>query len=374
MRIVHVYKDIFPVLGGMENHIRLLCRELARDADFDVRILVTNTTRLSDVVSLDGVQVTRTGRLATVASTPISPRLPMELRRLRPDIVHLHFPYPLGEVAALVATPSVPTVITYQSDVVKQRAILRLYAPLLRTVLKRATRILVTSDAYLQSSPWLQPVRDRCLIVPLGIDLGPFLNLQRKGDGRSILFVGRFRYYKGLQFLVEAMPHIPGATLTLVGSGPMEGALLNRAIELGVTDRIRFVSGVSDADLPGYYERADVFVLPASERSEAFGLVLVEACAAALPCISTELGTGTSYVNRDGVTGMVVEPRNPMALAEACNSLLANPDVRRVLGAQARARAQSLFDIRRVAAQVGAIYRDIAKDSARNGHEPPSLT
>jgi glycosyltransferase involved in cell wall biosynthesis len=361
MRVVHVYKDIYPVLGGMENHIRLLCRELSRDPELDIRILVTNTSRRSDITRLDGVRVTRTARIATVASTPLSPRLPLELLRLRPDIVHLHFPYPVGEIAALVAVPTVPTVITYQSDVVKQRALLRLYGPVLRRVLRRATRILVTSEAYLRTSPWLQPVRDRCQIVPLGIDLSPFRSLERKGDGKTILFVGRFRYYKGLHYLIEAMTRLPEAKLVLVGTGPMETELRSLANALDISNRVLFVSNVNDEELPGYYEHADIFVLPASERSEAFGLVLVEACAAALPCVSTELGTGTSYVNSNGETGLVVEPRNSRALADACSTLLADANLRRTLGTQARLRAETLFDIRRVADQVGAVYREIAR-------------
>ena len=193
MRVVHVYKDIYPVLGGMENHIRLLCRELARFPDLDVRILVTNTSSRTEIGILDGVQVVRTGRLANVASTPISPRLALELRRLKPDLIHLHFPYPPGEVAAMLCAPRVPTVITYQSDIIRQRTLLIFYAPLLRRVLARARRIVATSHAYLDSSPWLQPVKNHCTVIPLGIDLAPFLPLTPKGNGRTLLFVGRFR-------------------------------------------------------------------------------------------------------------------------------------------------------------------------------------
>jgi glycosyltransferase involved in cell wall biosynthesis len=365
VRVVHVYKDIYPVLGGMENHIRVLTRELACYEDIDVRILVTSTSRRSSTTTLDGVKVTKAGRLATVASTPLSVRLPFELRRLRPDIVHLHFPYPVGEVAALLAAPNVPTVITYQSDVVRQRTLLKLYGPTLKRVLSRASRILVTSQPYLDSSPWLQPVRDRCIIVPLGIDLKPFLPITPRGDGRTILFVGRFRYYKGLRYLVDALPSIPGARLRLVGSGPMEAELRAQVSSLGLQDRVEFIPGVGDAELPSYYAQADIFVLPACERSEAFGLVLVEACASGLPCISTELGTGTSYVNEDGVSGLVVPPGDPKALAAACNALLADGEARRAYGTNARQRATELFDIRRVARQVADVYRDVLAEAKR---------
>ena len=359
MRVVHVYKDIYPVVGGIENHVRLLCRELSRLPDLDIRILVTAPERESEITRLDGVQIVRAGRIATVASTPLSIRLGLELRRLRPDIIHLHFPYPVGELAAMAACPGVPTVISYHSDVVRQRALLRVYGPLLRRVLRRSARILVTSQQYLDSSPWLAPVRDRCEVQPLGIDLAPFRQLSPVGDGRTILFVGRFRYYKGLNYLLDALARLQDARLVLVGSGPEGAALHAQAQALGIDGRITWAEHVSDEQLPGYYAAADLFVLPASERSEAFGLVLVEALASGLPCISTELGTGTSYVNLHGITGLSVPPRDAEALAGACRALLADPERRRAYGAAGKKRAAELFDIGQVARRIAAIYRDV---------------
>ncbi|HVA91637.1 MAG TPA: glycosyltransferase [Chloroflexota bacterium] len=365
LRVAHVYKDIFPVVGGIENHIRLLCRELARQPDIQPHILVTSLDRRSQAGRLDGVPITRAGRLASAASTPLSPRLAIELRRIRPDIVHLHFPYPVGEVAALLAVPRVPTIITYHSDIIRQRSLLMLYGPLLRIVLKRAHAIIATSDAYLASSKWLTPNRDRCRIIPLGIDLAPFLPLQPRGDGHTILFVGRFRYYKGLHYLLDALSHIPNARLLLVGSGGQEDELRAQTERLGLGQRVEFLTQVQDTDLPALYARADLFALPACERSEAFGLVLVEAAASGLPLLSTELGTGTSYVNLNRQTGLVVPPRDSAALAGACNKLLADPTLRAAYGAAARTRARQHFSIDRVANQVADLYREVAASRNR---------
>ncbi|MDB5077707.1 MAG: glycosyl transferase group 1, partial [Chloroflexi bacterium] len=154
--------------------------------------------------------------------------------------------------------------------------------------------------------------------------------------------------------------------LRLVGSGPMEADLRAQVSALGLQDRVEFISGVTDADLPSNYAAADIFVLPACERSEAFGLVLVEACASSLPCVSTELGTGTSYVNADRVSGLVVPPSDPAALAAACNELLASAEARRAYGASARCRAVELFDIRRVAAHVADVYREVVVQASRS--------
>jgi len=367
VRVVHVYKDVFPVTGGIENHVRMVCRELSTFPDIDVHILATSLDRRSSVDRLDGVQVVRTGRIATIASTPISPRLPFELRRLQPDIVHLHFPYPVGEVAWLLATAKTPAVITYHSDVLRQRTLLRFYGPILEQVLRRAARILVTSPAYRETSEWLQPVIDRCTVIPLGIDLPRFTDVRHSGDGKTLLFVGRFRYYKGLHYLLEALTLIPDAHLILVGNGFKEAELREQAQRLGLGARVEFATAVSDEELVHFYERADLFVLPACERTEAFGMVLVEATAAALPCVSTELGTGTSYVNLDGVTGLVVPPRNPEALARACRTLLEDPALRARMGKAGRARTQELFSITRVARDVASVYREIWQYRQGNG-------
>jgi rhamnosyl/mannosyltransferase len=152
---------------------------------------------------------------------------------------------------------------------------------------------------------------------------------------------------------------VPEGRLLLTGTGPEEQALRAQVAAAGLEDRVHFAGAVSDADLPAYYRAADVYVLPAVARSEAFGLSMVEAQASGLPCISTELGTGTSYVNVNGVTGLVVPPADAGALAQALRHLLADDDVRRAMGWRAQARAADLFDIDAHTAAIAAIYRDV---------------
>jgi rhamnosyl/mannosyltransferase len=366
MRILHVYKDYYPILGGIENHMRLLAEHQAA-AGHQVSVLVTDPGRRSRIQVMNGVRVISTGRLATIASTPLSLSLPMHLARQRPDITHLHYPYPVGEVAQYLLGHGRRTVLTYHSDVVRQQSILRLYRPLMERVLRRMDRILVTTPNYLASSATLQYFRDRCQIVPFGIDQEPFRSappdagaaLRRSlGDGPIILFVGVLRYYKGLQYLLDAMPHVP-ARLLIVGEGPMGESLRAQARDLQLADRVTFLGRVEDEDLPACYRAADIFVLPASERSEAFGLVQVEAMAAGLPVVSTELGTGTSYVNKDGESGLVVAPRDPAALAGAINNLLKDEPLRLRLARGALQRAD-LFTAERMVADIQRIYDEVA--------------
>ena len=312
------------------------------------------------------MRVIKAGRLATVASTPVGLALPWLLSRERPDLVHLQFPYPFGEVSQLFFGHAPRVVISYQSDVVKQQGLLRWYRPLLWRVLRRADRILANCPCYVESSPYLHAMRDKCVVVPIGIhtqrfrDVDParVAEIRRRFPGPLLLFVGRLRYYKGLQYLVAAMPELP-ATLLIVGDGPMRASLQAQAAGLGLEGRVHFLTDVDDADLPAHYAACDLFVLPSSQRSEAFGIVLLEAMACGKALISTELGTGTSWVNQDGVTGLVVPPCEPAALAAACRRLLDDSELRERMGQAGRARLKAEFTFDHMMARIGDVYAQL---------------
>ena len=360
MRILHIYKDYFPVLGGIENHIKVLAEAQAA-AGHHVAVLVCDPGPRSRVDELNGVRVIRAGRLGTFASMPLSLRQWIYLARLRADVIHVQSPYPLGEVGAWLLKPRVPLVVSYQSDVVRQKGWLRVYGPILRRVLRRAARILTSSSKYLDSSKWLQPVRDRCTVVPLGVDHRRFSPPAEPFAGPpTLLFVGRLRYYKGLDTLLRAMIRLPSdVRLRVVGTGPMLGRCESLAAQLDLVSRVEFAGEVSDADLPAQYHQASLFVLPANARSEAFGMVLTEAMASGLPCVTTEVGTGTSWVVQDGVTGAVVPPDDPQALADALVELLSQPARLREMGVAARARVEEEFTQDRLVDRVMQVYESL---------------
>lgn len=360
MRILHVYKDYHPILGGIENHVKALAEAQAA-AGHEVTVLVTNPGREPTHETRHGVRIIRTWRLATVASTPLSPSFPLALRRQRPDITHLHFPYPVGEVSQWLTGRGRPYVITYHSDVVKQKTLLRLYGPLMRRVLRRANRILPTSDRYVASSPFLQPLAGHCTVVPLSVDPALFVNqppLIPPAGVPTLLFVGRHRYYKGVSTLLQAMPQL-NARLLIGGDGPLRATWQAEAQQLDLGDKVQFLGQVSDDDLPRLYASADIFVLPANARAEAFGKVLLEAMATGLPCVTTEVGTGTSYVVQDEITGLVVPPLDPAGLAHALQRLLDNPTWRQQLGRSGRERVQNEFTPQKMLTRVTTIYQDI---------------
>ncbi|MBC8162099.1 MAG: glycosyltransferase [Roseiflexaceae bacterium] len=362
MHILQIYKDYYPVLGGIENHIRDLSMALAQRGH-RVTVLVTSLDRKTQVEHPHpGVSVLKVARLLHAASTPISPAMLAYARALRPELVHLHFPFPPGDLVAQAVPGRPPLVVTYHSDIVRQRGLLRLYRPLQAYTLRRATRIIATSPAYVASSEVLRQYAAKCAIVPLGIDIARFTAAPRRPtpDTKSpptILFVGRLRYYKGLHVLLDAMPQI-AARLLIAGTGPEQERLLAQAAQLGLSSRVEFLGDVADAELPALYRRADVFVLPAQLRAEALGLSQIEAMASGVPCVCTELGTGTSYANQHGVTGLVVPPGDTGALAAAINLLLADPALRLRYGTAARERATALFSRDRMVGAIEQVYAE----------------
>ena len=381
MHIVHIYKDYFPVVGGIENHIRQLAEAQAQRGH-RVHVLTTNLNarRASEV--LNNVQVTKSPRHLNVQSTPISAAFPRDVARLTAgaDVAHLHAPYPIGEACNLWFGRSRRTILTWHSDIVRQRTLLRFYAPVLRRVIQHADRIIATSEAYARTSPWLRDHLSKCRIVPLGIDVGRFNCTATEAEAQTLrrsllaaspdparptlllLSVGRLRYYKGLDDLIRAMPELPDAIAVIVGTGPMAAEWQALAQQLGIGERVIFVGEVSDAELPAYYHATDIYVAPANSRAEAFGLAILEAMASHLPVISTEVSTATSWINQDGVTGFVVPARQPQAITRAIQRL-GDAALRQTMGAAARRRVQSEFTFERMVARIEDVYREALSGS-----------
>ena len=371
MRILHLYKDYSPVLGGIENHVRVLAEaEAARGLDVTVAVCAPKGAGLPRESLENGVRVLRLPRLTTFRSLPLSPAYWFAVRRLARDVdvVHVHSPFPLGEAAVRSLPRNIRLLATHHSDVVRQRFLLRFYAPLYRVFLDRVDLILPTSSAYAASSPWLRTRLGKCRTLPLGVDTRRFHPAQSCPCGESpeeppserdvaalppegalraapeavfrLLFVGKLRYYKGLDTLLRAMAELPDSIrLDIVGSGPKgpEWQALSR--RLGLDARVCFHGEIPDADLPAVYRSADLFVLPCNCRAEAFGTVLAEALASGLPCLTCEVGSGTSSVVRNGVTGQVVPLSDPAALATAIRQLAADRPALAEMARAARADA-----------------------------------
>lgn len=373
-----------PHLGGVEYHLRDLSEALAARG-LGVRAVVSNEADERAQEDVAGVRVVRLPRAFAYASTPVAPSMAAELRAEAlgaepPDLFHLHFPYPWGEVSWLRAHPRradgsrIPAVVTYHSDIVRQKAMLAAYRPLLARFLHRVDLVIASSPNMVEHSEFLSGVRGKCRVVPFGIDVDRFeptpeieqrAEELRRGHTRPVvLFVGRLIYYKGADVLVRAMADVD-ADLVVIGTGPLEDDLRASAVARGVADRVTFVPPVDDAELRAWYRAADVFCLPSVARSEAFGLVQLEAHASGTPVVSTRLTTGVPFVNADGVTGLTVPPGDAAALAHALRTLADDPALRAVYGSQARERARREFTVARMVDDTLEVYAEAIELAAQ---------
>ncbi len=375
LRVLQVNKLYYPHIGGVEKHVQDLAESIKDEVK--VKVLVANTSFKTVVEDINGVQVIKIASLGTLASAPLAPSLWLWLRRLQPDIYHFHFPYPVGDVSYLLARVKGKLVVTYHSDIIRQKRLLALYRPFMSRFLKKADVIIAGSPNMVANSPVLKRFSAKCKVVNYGIDVDRFkltpeveknaAALRRRFGGRNIiLFVGRLIYYKGVSYLVEAMRDIDGM-LVLAGEGGLRSELEKKAAQLGVADKIIFFGRAKDRELPALYHACDIFVLPSVARTEAFGLVQLEAQACGKPVVSTNLPTGVPYANLDNVTGLIVPPKDSRALAIAISRLLDEPELRRQLGSQGKKRVETEFTLATMAAAVLDIYREIGEGRALRG-------
>lgn len=325
MRVLHVFKTYYPdSFGGVERTIHAIAKGgLAHGIRSDV--LSLSREPVANTVEFDGHMAYKAKLDFEFASTGFSRDVLSKFKELsaRADIVHYHFPWPFMDLLHLLHPPGKPTVVTYHSDIVKQKLLLQLYKPLMHRFLSSATRIVATSPNYLESSEVLQRYRDKTEIIPIGLDEADYPRApeELKDSWRArfpkpfFLFVGVLRYYKGLHTLIEAAKDVD-ADILIAGEGPVKGQLRAQTANAGLTN-VHFLGAVSDLDKAALLELCTAFVFPSHLRSEAYGLSLVEAAMFGKPMISCEIGTGTSFVNKDGMTGVVVSPDKTDVLASA---------------------------------------------------------
>jgi glycosyltransferase involved in cell wall biosynthesis len=357
--------------GGMERHVESLILGLAGKVRFVNLVPSRDGPAREHRLGESIVYEVRGFGLGTNA--PISPSMPWRARQLHRewqfDLVHLHFPDPMSHAAALALPRSIPIVISWHSDIVRQKRLRLVYRPFLDRILLRAAAVVVGTPEHFRSSQVLPDagVSHKIAQVPYGVDFSRFAQpspyateIRRRYGERIVFALGRHVYYKGFEYLIEAMAELSDAHLLLGGEGPLTDKLRQRAEQLGLAGRVTFLGRIPDEQLADFYFACDVFCMPSVEPSEAFGLVQVEAMACARPVVCCDLRNGVTYVNRHEVTGLVVPPRQPAALAEALQRLLRDGALSRRLGDAAAARVRQEFSLQAQCEAMLAVYRRVA--------------
>jgi len=350
----------------METYLRDLVTYQSKK--MEVEVMVSNEAPRTQVDLLDGAKITRLACFGMVASQPICPSFMWQLRGHKESVVHMHVPNPWAAQCYLMSGHPGKLVITHHADTLGRPLLRRLTNPAVRGAMKRAGAIIVTSKRYLESSPELVEFREKCRVVPLGIDVDSFhgdwpekvREIRAQYGQRLILLVARLVPYKGIEYLLEAMRKVD-ATLLIIGKGRMREELNAKIGELGIGGRAHLVGPVDDTR--PYYKACEMLLLPSVTRAESFGIVQVEGMAAGLPVINTDIDSGVPEVSVHGQTGITVRPRDPEALAQAITLLLENHEMRSRFGEAGAVRARKEFSAEKMAESTLQVYDEVLHGS-----------
>lgn len=351
MRVLHFYKTYLPdSMGGIEQVIFQLCDSSDR-LGIDNTVLTLSNDPAPGPISIRQHKVHQARMDFQLASTGFSYSVFKKFRELaaEADVINYHFPWPFMDLVHFCSALNKPYVVTYHSDIVRQRHLLKLYRPLMRRFLNGADRIVAASPNYVHTSDVLKEYRDKTQIITYGLNKASYpqrdaeriAQWKAKLGERFFLFVGVMRYYKGLHILLDALKGVD-YPVVIVGAGPLEKELHAQAQALGLRN-LHFLGRLGDEDKVALLELSYAIVFPSHLRSEAFGISLLEGAMYGKPMISSEIGTGTSYINIHNETGLVVPPSNPEAFREAMRTLWDNPAQAREMGIRAEERYRQLF-------------------------------
>ena len=377
MRVLHAYK-VFPpdVVGGITEVIAYIAKGMA--PRHESSLLVARSRGWGRRYTLDSLPVEALFSFGTLLSTPIAPSFPFVLaeRSRQADLVALHHPFPLNDIGVSLGLPrETALVVHWHGEIVRQRALTGLVAPFIRRTLARAQRVIVSHPSLVSASPFLAAHTEKCAVVPFGIDVPYWTELDsaqrrrveelRSRYPRLVIATGRLVPYKGFDVLIEALRHLD-ATAIIVGEGPLGHDLLRLAQQRGVADRLILAGMLSRDDLKVHLHAARLYAFPSVSAAEAFGIVQLEAMAVGLPIVNTDLPTGVPHVARHGLEALTVRTNDPAALAAAVAQLLDDRALAQRLGAAGRRRATTEYDLQTFVKRIEDVYEQAVSAAGRS--------
>lgn len=365
IKVLQVNKLYYPFTGGIEKIVQQIAEGLCNQ--IDMQVLVCSDTRKFMSENINGVHVVRVPSIAMLGNLPIPMGFIRQFRKLVKDmdVVQFHMPYPFADLACLLSGYKGKVVVWWHSDVVRQKRMMFFYRPIMEKFLQRADVIIVATRGHISGSKYLKKYKYKCIVIPFGVDRRIEKAADEYKESSNIiddnhrvrfLFVGRLVYYKGCQILLEAFTQVSNSELVLVGSGDKELELKKIVREKGLEKQVTFLGDLNEARLIEEFKKCDVFVLPSVVRSEAFGIVQIEAMAFGKPVINTNLPSGVPYVSIHGKTGLTVKPNNVEELANAMNWMVENKSERSEMGKRARIRMKKNYRMDDMLEKVQKVY------------------
>lgn len=370
IKVLHFFKtSIIDNYGGVEQFIDTLCKG-TNDLGVENILLTLSKSKYNKNIKIGGYRIYAAKEDLYIFSTGFSISAFFKLKKLanQSDIVHYHFPYPFADILQLLCGIKTSYIITYHSDIVKQKFLFIVYKLFMHKFLENAKYIITTSKNYFNTSKILKKYSQKVSVIPIGIDLSYYPNIdhklsdlyKKKFKEPFFLFIGALRYYKGLEVALRALQNT-NLRLIIAGNGDQKNKLIKLANSLKVRDNVTFLGEISEKEKVSLISLSKCFLFPSNKRSEAFGIALLEAAAFGKPMISCEIGTGTSFVNIHNKTGLVVKPNSPIELRDAMNFILKNPEITKNMSINAKKRFKDLFTANKQSKEYLKIYKSLLK-------------
>ncbi|MCD5396142.1 MAG: glycosyltransferase [Candidatus Pacebacteria bacterium] len=366
-KILQIAKLYYPKIGGVERIVQQISEELNKKENFGVEVLCCNQRRKRKIENVFGTKVFYASNLKTFWGMPTSFDFLKLFKRIRDnyDILNFHQPFPLADLALFLFPTKAKVVVHYHSDIVRQKILEIFIKPFVYNTLKKAKKIIVSNPNLVKGSKILKKFRDKCVVIPFGVEISKYQKFDpekireiQKKYNKFILFVGRLSYYKGVSYLIEAMKDID-ANLVIIGEGEEKKKLKKLTKNLKIENKIFFLPFQPERKLINFYYACQTFVLPSIYRSEAFGIVLIEAMACKKPVISTELQTGTSWVNQNNFTGFVVPPKDVESLKMAIKKILEDNNLYSKFSQNVFLRVKEKFTLEKMINSLKEVYQNL---------------
>ncbi|HHB9456758.1 glycosyltransferase [Escherichia albertii] len=367
IKVLQMGKFYPPSFGGIEQVVYDITKGingLSSKYCCDVLCFNHDTRKGSKTDYSDGAEIYRMNTIGVISSAPISLMYFLKFIKIKGkyDIIHLHAPNPVATIAALFARNKT-IIIHWHSDIVKQKRLLKLFLPIQKQMLNRASKIIVTSDNYGRCSEQLFGFERKIMTIPIGIPSDKILIPKKYvSKNKKIIFsLGRLIYYKGFEYLIEAAKYLPENYMIIIGgTGPLYSELQKKIDDNRLNNKVRLVGRIPMEELQSYYESADLFCMPSIEKSEAFGVVQLEAMKHGIPVVSTRIpGSGVSWVNLNEVSGLTVPVKNSQALSEAFMNILENESLYKHLSNGALRRYNENFTSDKMCRKIIELYDEL---------------